>query len=202
MTTEAQQAIKKPRIALYGGAFDPVHRAHLTVARAAQSQASLDQVVFIPATQSPLKMHGPVAGDAERLEMLELALAGETGFVVDDSELRRGGVSYTIDTVREYKAHAQEAELFWIIGGDQLGQLDLWHAIEDLAQQVTFLVLARPGYKLSAPEIPGLLWKQVEAPLMEESSTQIRERIAKAQSVAGLLPESVEAFIQEKGLYT
>jgi len=201
MTTEQQQAINKQRIALYGGAFDPVHRAHLKAARAAQSQASLDQVVFIPAAQSPLKEHRPVASDSERLKMLELALAEESGCVLDDFELRRGGVSYTVDTARKYKKSKPEAELFWIIGGDQLAQLDHWHAIEELAAQVTFLVLARPGFDLSAPKVPGLLWKKVEAPLMAESSTTIRERLSGGLSVDGLLPISVEAFIRAKGLY-
>lgn len=202
MTTDRQQAIKKPRIALYGGAFDPVHRAHLEVARAARSQASLDEVVFVPAAQSPLKAHGPVAGDAERLKMLELALAGEAGFAVDDSELKRGGVSYTVDTLRGFKERAPDAELFWIIGSDQFTQLDRWHAIEELAQLIVFLVLARPGYDLSPPMAPKLSWEKIEAPLMQESSTLIRERISKGQSIEGLLPKSVEAFIQEEGLYT
>lgn len=202
MTTGKQQANNKARIAFYGGAFDPVHRAHLEVARAAHSQVSLDRVVFIPAAQSPLKAHGPVASDAERLEMLKLATAGQSGFSVDDSELKRGGISYTIQTVQDCKGREPEAELFWIIGGDQLSKLDKWHAIEELVHLVTFLVLARPGYGLSAPEISGLRWKKIEAPLMEESSTQIRERISKHQSVEGLLPRSVEAFIREKSLYT
>lgn len=191
----------KPRIALYGGAFDPVHRAHLEVARAVQKQASLDQIVFVPAAQSPLKKHGPLAGDAERLEMLQLAIGNDPGLVVDDSELRRGGISYTVDTVRAYRKRQPEADLFWIIGADQLAQLDRWRGIEALVQLLTFLVLARPGYTLSAPDIPGLVWEKVEAPLMEESSSSIRRRIAAGLSVEGLLPKSVEAFIQEKGLY-
>ncbi|PXA03953.1 nicotinate (nicotinamide) nucleotide adenylyltransferase [Coraliomargarita sinensis] len=202
MTTQEHQATHKPRIALYGGAFDPVHRAHLEVARAARRQASLDRVAFIPAAQSPLKAHSPVASDAARLKMLELALAGEAGFVIDDSELKRGGVSYTVDTVQAFKARMPDADLYWIIGGDQLEQLDRWHAIRELAQAVTFLVLARPGYQLSAPGVSGLKYETIDAPLMEESSTSIRERIVNGESVIGLLPQSVEAFIREEGLYT
>lgn len=200
--TPAQQAITKPRIALYGGAFDPVHRAHLEAARAARRQASLEKVIFIPAAHSPLKAHGPLAGDADRLKMLELATAGEADFIVDDSELRRGGMSYTVDTVRGFKKREPEAELFWIIGGDQLAQLDRWQAIDDLVRLVTFLVLARPGYKLSAPAVSGLAWTQIEAPLMQESSTLVRERLSLGKSLDGLLPRTVEAFIRKKGLYT
>lgn len=201
MKTPADQATTKTRIALYGGAFDPVHRAHLEVARAARRQASLDQVVFLPAAHSPLKAHGPVAGDADRLDMLELALGDAPDFVVDDSELRRGGLSYTVDTVRHFQAREPGAALFWILGGDQLAQLDRWQAIGDLVRRVTFLVVARPGYPLVAPEISGLVWTQIEAPLMALSSTGIRERLAQGASLEGCLPSSVEAFIREKGLY-
>lgn len=202
MKTPGQQAITKTRIALYGGSFDPVHRAHLEAARAAFRQASLENVVFIPSAHSPLKGHAPVASDAERLKMLELALAGEPRFSIDDAELHRGGVSYTVDTVQSFKEREIEAELFWIIGGDQLAQLNHWHAIDELVQWVTFLVLARPGYALSAPPVSGLAWARIEAPLMGASSTLVRERISRGEPLKDLLPEPVEAFIQEKGLYT
>lgn len=202
MTAPATQANKKAGIALYGGAFDPVHRAHLAVARAALRQAALSKVVFVPAAHSPLKAHGPIASDADRLEMLQLAICGETDFGVDATELRRGGLSYTVDTVRSFKQRVPGAELFWIIGGDQLAQLDRWHAIDELVQLVRFLVIARPGYALSAPKVYGLLWTQIEAPLMQESSTLVRKRISQGQPVGTLLPEPVEAFIHAKGLYS
>lgn len=202
MKIPTDQATTKTRIALYGGAFDPVHQAHLEVARAAHRQTSLKKVVFLPAAYSPLKSHGPVASDADRLEMLELALGDTPEFVVDDSELRRGGLSYTVDTVRDFQAHEPGAELFWILGGDQLAQLDRWHVIKDLVRRVTFLVVARPGYPLVAPDIPGLAWAHIEAPLMLLSSTNIRKRLAQGASVEGCLSPSVEAFIREKGLYT
>lgn len=202
MMTPADQATKKTRIALYGGAFDPVHRAHLAAAQAVRRQISLDKVVFIPTAQSPLKPHGPVASDADRLKMLEIALRGEIGFEVDDLEIRRGGLSYTIDTVGKFEVREPEAELFWVIGGDQLAQLDRWHAIDDLVRRVTFLVLARPGYALTAPNISGLAWRQIDAPLMVESSTAVRGQIAQGASLEGCLPAAVEAFIREKELYT
>jgi len=202
MMTLAQQAKKQAHIALYGGTFDPIHRAHLQVARSALQQASLQKVVFIPAAHSPLKAHGPIASDADRLKMLQLATADEADFVVDDSELRRGGISYTVQTVRGFAQREPGAEFFWIIGGDQLAQLDHWHAIDELVKMVTFLVLARPGYTLSAPSVAGLVWTQIEAPVMLESSTLIRERISQGLSVERLLPRPVEAFIQAKGLYT
>jgi len=202
MTTLAQQATTKPRIAIYGGAFDPVHCAHLEVARMAYRQASLDDLIFMPAAHSPLKVQGPVASGAARIKMLELALADEAGFSIDDFELKRSGVSYTIDTVRDFKSRKSEAELFWIIGGDQFAQLDRWRDTNQLVKMLTFLVLARPGYDLSVPTIPELVWKKIEAPLMNESSTLVRERVAGGKWIMGLLPSSVEAFIRENRLYT
>jgi nicotinate-nucleotide adenylyltransferase len=202
MTTLDSQATLKRRIGLYGGAFDPVHVAHLEVARAALAQACLDQVVFIPAARSPLKAHGPIASDADRLEMLRLALIDEPRFALEEIELRRGGVSYSLDTVREFRERNSGAELFWIIGADQLEQLARWHAIEQLAEWVGFLAIARPGHQLRAPQVPGLRWWKIDAPLMSESSTAIREHLAVGKPLGSLLPLSVEAFILARGLYT
>jgi nicotinate-nucleotide adenylyltransferase len=202
MMTFSPHATQKQRIALYGGAFDPVHVAHIEVARAALVQASLDRVVFIPAAQSPLKKHGPIASDEDRLEMLRLALSDEPRFRVDDLELRRGGVSFSIETARAFLDQSADADLFWIIGADQLEQLDQWHAIEQMADMVSFLVLARPGHETKAPEIEGLRLCKIDAPLMPESSTAIRECLAAGNSLSGLLPARVEAFILAKGLYT
>lgn len=201
MMNPAPQANKPSGVALYGGAFDPVHRAHIEAARAAQRQASLAKVVFIPAAQSPLKAHGPLASDADRLEMLRLATAGEPDFLIDNCELRRGGISYTVDTVRAFLAQQPVAELFWIIGGDQLAQLAHWHAINELARWLTFLVVARPGYPLADPGLAGLRWMRIEAPLMPESSSRIRQRIQGRLPVSELLDPSVEAFIEAKRLY-
>lgn len=202
MMTLPEQAIPKQRIALYGGAFDPVHCAHIRVARAARDQARLDRVVFIPAAQSPMKAQGPRVSDVDRLEMLRLATQDEPNFLIDDSELTRGGVSYSIDTVSAFAEREPEAAFFWVIGADQLAQLGKWHRIVEIAQLVTFLVVARPDYELTEPDIDGLNWRQIDAPLMEESSTAIRGRIASGQALEGLLPSAVEAFIHKNGLYT
>jgi nicotinate-nucleotide adenylyltransferase len=202
MTSLSPQATPKQRIGLYGGAFDPVHVAHVDVARAALTQGCLDRVIFIPAARSPLKAHGPVASDADRLEMLRLALLDEPRFVVDEAELVRGGVSYSLDTVRIFNDRYPDAELFWIIGADQLERLGHWHRIEQLTKLVGFLVLARPGHGLQAPEIAGLRWSKIDAPLMPGSSTAIRDRLAEGTLLDRLLDKRVEAFISARGLYT
>jgi nicotinate-nucleotide adenylyltransferase len=191
------------RLALYGGAFDPVHCAHLRVARYALEQAHLDRVIFIPAAQSPLKAHSPFASDSDRLQMLSLALGGESHFALDAYEIEKGGVSYTIDTVRHFLSAAEEADLFWIIGADQFEQLERWRQITELSDLLTFLVLARPGADLIAPTaIPNLRYQRVVAPLMEESSSAVRERCRLGESLEGLVPSAVEAFISKQELYT
>lgn len=191
------------RFALYGGAFDPVHCAHLRVARYALEQAQLDRVVFIPAAQSPLKAHTPLSDDAARLQMLRLALEGEPRFELDSYEIERGGLSYTVDTVRHFRESHADAELFWIIGADQFEQLDRWQRIDELAQMVVFLVLERPGADLdSSVSVPQLRYQVIEAPLMSESSSEIRARCMEGHSLEGLVPSAVEAFISEQELYT
>lgn len=202
MTNQSQQATKKPRIAIYGGAFDPVHIAHVEIAKCAYEQAMLDQLIFMPAAHSPLKSNVAVATDEARLAMLELAIEGMEGFSVSDAELKRSGVSYTIDTVEDLQGIHAGAELFWIIGGDQFAQLDRWCDIDKLVRIVTFLVLARPAYDLSPPTLPELVWTRVEAPLMHISSTMVRDSIALGEtSYKQFLPAKVEAFIRKNALY-
>tara|TARA_R110002111_G_scaffold235576_1_gene296807 strand:+ start:503 stop:1111 length:609 start_codon:yes stop_codon:yes gene_type:complete len=189
-------------IALYGGSFDPVHCAHLCVAAAALQQINLDQVLFIPAAQSPLKTNTAVASDAQRIEMLRLAIAEEPRFMLDSSEIDRGGRSYTIDTVTAYRLKYPACKLHWIIGADQFELLPQWHKIEDLASLVTFIVVGRPGHSTSKTLVPGLKYLTIEAPLMPHSSSEIRSLLAQARSTEDLLPPTVEAFISAHGLYT
>lgn len=194
---------RRLRVALYGGAFDPVHCAHLQVAQHAFEQAQLDRVIFIPAAQSPLKAHVPRANDAARLQMLRLALTGHAHFEVDPYEIEKGGISYTLETVRHFRDRmGAGVELFWIVGGDQFEQLEHWHGIDQLSALVTFLVLARPGSGLQPQPIEGLRYQVIEAPLMPQSSTEIRQRCAQGRSLKGYVPDAVEAFISERALYT
>lgn len=188
------------RIALYGGAFDPVHKAHLGVANAALQQAGLSEVIFIPSAQSPLKDSRPRTSAEDRVAMLRIALAPTPAFRLDLSELEAGGMSYTIETVQRMHEAFPEHPLFWILGGDQLAQLDRWHRIEELVKLVTFLAVARPDAAAPA-QIPGLRYESIHCPLMSESSSQVRDWIAAGKSVDDLLPDGVAAFIDRRGLY-
>jgi len=190
------------RLGLYGGAFDPVHCGHLAVARAALAQARLDRMVFVPAARSPLKEGGPWATGEERLAMLRLAVGDDPAMTTDALELERGGVSYTLDTVRYFRVEAPQAELCWVVGADQFAQLERWRRIEELVTEVIFLVLDRPGCCTGAPPVSGLRFERVSMPLRNENSTEIRLRLARGESINGLVPEAVESFIVSNNLYS
>ncbi len=188
-------------VALYGGAFDPVHNAHLAMARHALDLPEVQRVVFIPAARSPLKAHPVLACDEDRIAMLEKATAKEPAFAVDDLEIQRGGCSYTVDTVRKYRERWPHLRLFWIIGADQFRLLKNWHAIDELKSMVTFLVMSRPGYELGTAQVDALDYRSVESRLMPESSSMIRTLCREGADIGPFVPSEVEAFISAHGLY-
>jgi nicotinate-nucleotide adenylyltransferase len=188
------------KIGLFGGSFDPVHLGHLLVARAAREEAGLDRVFFIPAAQSPFKPDSQPAPAADRLRWLRLALAGDTSAEVDDQEIRRGGPSYTIDTVRSHTRKNRAAELFYLIGADQAGQLRLWREAAELARLVQFLVIPRPGEvqaELAAP-FRGFVLRGIP---LGVSSSAIRARLKAGLPVAHLTPPAVAEDLANKRLY-
>jgi nicotinate-nucleotide adenylyltransferase len=132
------------RLGLFGGSFDPVHLGHLLVAEAAREELGLARLFFIPAAQSPFKPASQPAPAAQRLRLLRLALAGRPWCELDEQELRRGGVSYTIDTVRDYARRFPDAELFYLIGADHAAQLPRWREAARLAELTQFVILPRP----------------------------------------------------------
>lgn len=191
------------KIALFGGSFDPVHHGHLILAHDALDAFALDRIYFIPAGCAPLRDEAPSASSEERLNLLRLATSDEERFGVLDLEIRRGGTSYTVDTVRELRREWAGDRLYWIIGADQLRQLDQWHEVSRLAQLCTFLVMSRPGYALEAPDnLPeGLVWYPLPARQLDISSSEIRSRLAQGKTVRHLVPERACARIEELGLY-
>ena len=188
------------RLGLYGGSFDPVHLGHLLVAHAALEELALDRLVFIPAAQSPFKPGTAPAPAAVRVRMLRLALAGGTRFGVDELELHRGGVSYTVDTVRVFAARHPGAELFWLIGADHVPTLPLWREAEALARLVEFVVIPRPSEAAAALPLPYRLRHLSGWPL-RVSSSEIRQRVAAGKPVGHLLPAAVNEVITMEQLY-
>lgn len=185
------------RIALFGGSFDPVHCAHLEVARRALEQAKLTRIIFLPASQAPLKQK-PFFNDAERLTMLQMALQETTAFELDTYEIEQGKINYSIDTVDHFKKKYGGASLFWIIGEDQFYQLGKWHRINELVTKVTFLVYPRGSKEISLTPFPNCNYQMLKAEKLSISSTDIRKRFNKDQSINGFVPDVVKAFIYKK----
>jgi nicotinate-nucleotide adenylyltransferase len=193
--TSDQSSSRPLKLALYGGTFDPIHHGHLILAREAVEQLGLDRVVFIPAAQSPFKP-ALIAAPAEiRAAMVRAAIAGEETFELDDSEIYRGGASYTIDTVEAAVARWPGAELWWLIGEDHLAKLPAWHRYEDLVKLVRFAVFARSGNGSTPHGFPRLT-RQVDI-----SATEIRTRVARGDSIRYLVPETVRTLIEKHRLY-
>ena len=188
------------RIGLYGGSFDPVHLGHLLVAQAAREEVGLDRVYFIPAAQSPFKPDRVLSPDKVRLQMLRLALAGLNYCEVDAQELERGGVSYSIDTVREYEAKFARAEMFYLIGGDHVAQLPKWRDAGELAAKVTFLVIPRPGEQ-TVEAVPPFRSKRLVGFPIGVSASQIRERVRQKLPVELLVGAPVAQTIRDNDLY-
>ena len=188
------------KLGLYGGSFDPVHLGHLLVAYAALEELALDRLVFIPAAQSPFKPGTQPAPAAIRTRMLRLALAGETRFDVDELELRRGGVSFTVDTVREFANRHPGAQLFWLIGADHVPTLPKWREAEALTALVEFVVIPRPGEAEATLPSPYRLHQLRGWPL-RVSSSDIRQRVATGKPVRQLVPAHVAEVIAAEKLY-
>jgi len=185
-----------------GGSFDPVHFGHLIAAQDAYEQYRLDRVVFVPASQAPLKPQDVQTGAEDRMAMLQAATAWDARFETSDYELRKGGVSYTVDSVRHFRALHPDDELYWIIGGDQLPKMHRWKDIEELAGLIEFIFLERPGHPAKArPDVPGLRLNRCDGHLIEISSTELRDRIRRGLSLEYFIPHKAIVYIQDKRLY-
>jgi nicotinate-nucleotide adenylyltransferase len=190
------------KIGFFGGSFDPVHFGHLCAAQDACEHHQLDRLFFVPAAQAPLKPHNTQSSPAARLAMLRAAVGEDRRFEVSDYELGKGGVSYTIDSVRHFRAQFPQDRLFWIIGGDQLPQLHLWKDIHELAQLIEFICLERPGQPVNAgPAIPDLRLHRCEGHAMEISSTELRERVRGGLPLDYFVPHKTVVYIRENSLY-
>jgi nicotinate-nucleotide adenylyltransferase len=189
------------RIGILGGTFDPIHKGHLALAHAALRQLRLDRVIFIPAHRHPLeeKQSAVLTSPKARLHMVKLALKGKPKFKVSDCELKRKGISYTVDTLRFFRRrYPKPHELFFVTGGDWGKRLDRWREIDTIFSLARFVVAKRPGFDIRR------LPKQVEAldfrPL-KISSTQIRRRLREGKSLTSLVPKIVSDYIVRHTLY-
>lgn len=179
-----------------------MHFGHLMAAQDAYEQHQLDRLILVPAAQAPLKPNDVQSSAEDRLAMLHAAVEWDRRFEISDFELRRGGVSYTIDSARHFRALYPNDDLFWVIGGDQLPRLHLWKDIQELAKLVEFIFLERPGYPVrAAPDIPGLRLHRCDGHLLAISSTELRERIRLGLSLDYFVPHKAIVYIKDRALY-
>ena len=179
-----------------------MHFGHLMAAQDAYEQHQLDRLILVPAAQAPLKPKDVQSSAEDRLAMLRAAVEWDRRFEISDLELRRGGVSYSIDSARHFRAQFPGDELYWIIGGDQLPKLHLWKEIGELAQLVEFIFLERPGFPVRAhPEVPGLRLRRCDGHLLAINSTELRERTRRGLSLDYFVPHKAIVYIHDRGLY-
>jgi nicotinate-nucleotide adenylyltransferase len=189
------------RLGLFGGSFDPVHDAHLALARTALDELRLDRVLWIPAGQ-PWQKTRAMTPARHREAMLRLALAGEPRFVLDRREIERAGPSYTLDTVRELGAEQPDATLFLLIGQDQYAGLHTWAGWPELLQRVVLAVANRPGALPAVhPDVLRQPHQVVPLPMLDIAATDIRRRVARGERIDHLVPPEVARYIDQQGLY-
>ncbi len=192
------------KVGLMGGTFDPIHYGHLLAAESAREACGLDEVWFIPAGHPPLKPNAPLASGEQRLEMVYRAIDFQPHFRALDLELGRDCTSYTFDTVTELQRLYPGREFSFIIGADRVNDLAQWHRIEELAQSVSFIAVERPGTPMRLEQVPEAVrskLKRCEMPLLDISSTDIRQRRIEGRSIRFLTPDKVFQFIQRNHLY-
>jgi nicotinate-nucleotide adenylyltransferase len=188
------------KIGIFGGSFDPVHLGHLLVAQAAIEELGLNRLFFIPAAQSPFKPENKPAPDAVRLQLLRLALAGRTNCEVDDQEIRRGGISYTIDTLHAYEKKFPAAELFYLVGADNVPKLNEWREPVELARRAEFVAIPRPG-GAAAVFPPPFRGRMLRGFPFAVSSSEIRARVKAGRPIDSLVPPSVAEAIHAAKIY-
>jgi nicotinate-nucleotide adenylyltransferase len=181
------------KIGIYGGTFDPIHHGHLILAREAREQFEFEKVIFVPAALSPFK-NSPAATAQMRLSMLGAAIENELGFELDDCELRRPPPSYAIDTIEDIRSRKREAQIYYLVGEDNLPTLQKWYRFDELRKAVQFIVLDRTG---TPPDHPyPIVHRKIDI-----SATEIRKRVASGQSIRYFVPQAVEEIIRREKIY-
>jgi len=202
-------------IGVLGGTFDPIHLGHLAVAEEVRTSLGLAEVLFVPAGQPWLKVDKTLRADRsiapakQRVEMVKLAIVGNPHFRLSTCEVDRPGPSYAVDTIDIlHQQLGTEAKLFFLLGSDALSELPQWKEPSRLIQICHLVAFTRPGFALPPLEplesaIPGLSQHVtfVEVPQIDISATQIRNRVSRGASLHGLVPQAVERYILEQGLY-
>jgi nicotinate-nucleotide adenylyltransferase len=199
------------RVGVFGGTFDPIHLGHLILAEYCRTDCQLDRVMFVPAATAPHKQDQRAADTRHRIEMLNLATAGHENFEISTIEIDRGGVSYTVDTLRSLMAEDSRRELFLMLGADSLADLPNWKQPGEICSLATLVVVGRPDTPepdfeplkqlLPSSQLAAFLPLSIVMPLIGLSSSEIRRRVAAGQSIRYQTPRAVEKYIETEKLY-
>lgn len=199
------------RTGIFGGSFDPIHLGHLILAEHCREQANLDEVLFIPSNLAPHKLDGAHGTDRQRVEMIDLAISGHPHFRRSSVELDRGGVSYTVDTLKQLSEERPDDQWFFLMGADSLDQFHTWREPAEILSLASPLVVNRPGADpvdlkkletyVSAETLTQFQKLVIESPLIEISSTNLRNRAANDRSLRYLVPRPVQKYIETQKLY-
>lgn len=222
MEEKTTKEVKRRKIGLFGGTFNPIHLGHLRGVEEIREAFRLDEIIFIPSAIPPHKAMEEIIDAKHRLEMVRLAIASNPYFSISDIELSRPGKSYSIDTIRHFREGCTDA-LFFILGGDAFVEIETWKDFQNLFTLCHFIVMARPGFQKTpvASQLPGSLtpafqydletkvWVHLsgyhlyfkEISFLDISSTKVRELIERGESVRYLIPPETEAYIHKHGLY-
>lgn len=201
---------KTQKIGIFGGSFDPVHLGHTGLAADAMEQLSLDKVVFIPAGRQPFKLDKKLTSGKARLDMLKLATEELDGVEISPYELESEGVSYTYLTMRVMQErYGDRAKLYFITGTDAFLKIEKWTNAEELLRSYSYVIGTRPGYRQEelqrcieqVQSLYGTEIVHIDNVQIDASSTEIRQRLQRGQSVSDIISETVERYIREHGLY-
>ncbi|MBQ7739708.1 MAG: nicotinate (nicotinamide) nucleotide adenylyltransferase [Eubacterium sp.] len=195
------------RIGIFGGAFNPVHNGHLQLMNSYLEALGLDRIILIPTSDPPHKSGKGLVPEEDRLNMLRLVTSNNPIYEVSDLEFRREGKSYTYHTLCQLRRLYPLDEFYLIIGSDQYLTFETWYRADDILKMVTVCTMARNGddyeklldYKNENKNMKNTVISDFE--VVEISSSNIRERVKKRESISGLVPEKVEKYIKEHGLY-
>ena len=187
------------RIGIFGGTFDPVHVGHIAVAVRVRAALGLDRVELVVANEPWQKLDRPrLSPSQDRLAMVEAAVEGIDGVAASSAEIDRGGLTYTVDTLEAYRGDDSGGSLFLILGSDAAASLDTWHRYEEIPEMAEIVVVDRPG---AMGQRPPVAHQVVDCPLLDLSSTQVREWADAGQPLDGLIPPTALAYGRQKGLY-
>jgi len=190
------------KIGILGGTFDPIHLGHLVLAEQVAEKLKLDQVIFVPCLRSPHKTRQKLSPAQDRLRMTQLALEGNSSFSVSEIELKRKGLSYTVDTLRELKNLHPNSQVYFLTGSDVLNELGAWKHPEQLYRLAKVVIATRPGFD-EFDRRNRFAKKSIVVPItgIDVSSSEIRRRVKRGKSIKYLVPSRVEDFINKKKLY-